>query len=500
MNDSTLREQLKSRQLLPHQVEFVETALDSMPGGRILLADDVGLGKTRACISLAWALAQKLGREPRMLILTPRIDIMRQWQARLADSGSTDALIVDAAAYRKLEAQTGHDENPWTAVRTALTTIDFTKRDDRLASLVDACWDLVILEDSHHATSQSQRGQVLRGLWDSPRVTLMVAVSATPDTGKAEDFELFTTPATRILRRRTREVRDWEGNSLIPDSTEQTVDVVSLELSSQERELFEAIRHLAAQSSAGRQFFAMTLVKRAASSLFALEQTVRRHLVKAGPVADRSADEPVAEAQVDLFEDSGDVEAVPQPIDRDELRSLLRQMDRIEVDSKWRACESVLDGENVGAGGSAVVFCNFVDTAEYLAELLASRECPVGVMTGSLATAERQHAYETFRNDGGVLIVTPVTAEGLNLSFVKLCIHYDIPWNATWMLQRFGRVHRMGATPGTVRHVLFSDEVLNPGALVQKLALMSEADFGIENIEDLRSALTGSASTERERR
>ncbi len=499
MNESPLREQLKARQLLPHQVEFVETALGSMPGGRILLADDVGLGKTHACISLAWALAQNLGREPRTLVLAPSM-LLEMWKSRLEEVASRDAVIVDAAAYRRLEARTASDENPWTSVNTVVASIDFVKREDRISLLVEAAWDLVILEESHLATRRSQRGRVLRALWESDRVNLMVAVSATPHTGHAEDFEPFTSPATRILRRRTRELLDWEGNSLIPDSAEQVVEVVPLELSPQERELYEAIARLTAGSETTdrqRQFFIRILTQRATSSLFALEQTVRRSLSKAnlavhaiGPRTAHFDEESETDDQVDLFEDSEGLEPTLRLVNRDELRGLLESIERIEVDTKWRACADALEAEVVEKNGSAVIFCEFADTAEYLAGLLGTLEYPVGVITGAVADTERQRAYETFSTEGGVLVVTSMAVEGLSLPFVKLCVHYDIPWNRAQIFQRIGRIHRYGVTPGAVRHVAFSDEILVPNARVQQQLRLTGPNFQFGSLDDLGSELS----------
>lgn len=483
MSESTLREQLKARELMPHQVEFVETALDSRPAGRILLADDVGLGKTHGCVALAWALARTLGREPRMLILTPRVDLMRQWQSRLIESGSAEPLIVDAAAYRKLEARTRRDENPWMAVGTALCTIDFVKREERLAWLVEAPWDLVILEESHQATSRSQRGRVLRALWDSDLVGLMVAESATPHTGRAEDFEPFAAPTTRILRREARDLLDWDGNPLIPDSAEQIVEVIPLEFSPEERELYEAVARLASEvfpDDRPHRLLTRTLARRAMSSLFALEGTARRLLAKANMAAhgvDRQAalfdDEENVPADAEVLDEGGESELVHLLMDREEIRRILELIDRVEVDTKWSTLADVLRPEVVDKNGSAVIFSDFLETVAYLAELLESLGCPVARVESRQTDLHNQEQYESFRKRGGVLVVTTSASEGLSLPFVKLSVHYDLPWNQAQFAQRLGRIRRYGATPGPVRHVAFSDEILSPRSTTRNLLSIS---------------------------
>src|SRR6516164_9042933 len=174
MMDETLHDELRERELFPHQVEFIETVLGSGSGRRLLLADAVGLGKTRACVALVWAWSRLHGRQPRTLILAPRA-LLPMWQASLADF-EVDADIVDAAKFRHIEARTPAAQNPWTSLVTVVTTVDVLKRHDRLRTLLEGLWDLVIVDEAHLGTSASQAGDVLGALWDADQVDVMVAV------------------------------------------------------------------------------------------------------------------------------------------------------------------------------------------------------------------------------------------------------------------------------------------------------------------------------------
>jgi superfamily II DNA/RNA helicase len=73
-----------------------------------------------------------------------------------------------------------------------------------------------------------------------------------------------------------------------------------------------------------------------------------------------------------------------------------------------------------------------------------------------------------------VLILTSAAAEGVALAYVKLCVHYDLPWDLAILAQRLGRIHRIGAGPGPVRHFLFADEVLLPEPLARMLFSLDE--------------------------
>lgn len=484
MSAADLRQQLRERGLQPHQVEFVEAAIASSSGGRILLADDVGLGKTEACINLAWALGKELDRTPRTLILAPRA-LLARWQTQLRELGVADPMIVDAAAFRHLEARTRVDENPWMIATTALTSIDFAKQENRLSSLVQATWDLVIFEEAQLARARSERGRAMRALWGARDVALMVAVSAMPHTGYADDFEPFSDPRTTIIRRRARELRDWAGQPLVPDAAEQIVDVVKLDLSREETTLLKAVNRLldAPPSSDGRHhFFLRILAQRAASSVFALEQTVRRALTRG---RDGHPKYEELDDQLVLFDSEDALDETPPAVPHEQLRSLLDLVDRIEVDSKWQACAEILQREVADRATPAILFCEFTDTAEYLTGLLDSLNCSVGVVTGATDGRERQRVFESFRDQGGVLVLTSAASEGLQLAFVKLCVHYDLPWSAARLAQRLGRVQRYGAPPGSVRHVFFADGLFITERLVRKICAFHVGDADVSDIQDL---------------
>jgi superfamily II DNA/RNA helicase len=165
------------------------------------------------------------------------------------------------------------------------------------------------------------------------------------------------------------------------------------------------------------------------------------------------------------------------PLGRNTLLRLLALMDLVEVDSKWRECAQVLQTWLPEAHGSAVLFCDFVYTAQYVAGLISEEGIPVELVTAATPAEVKVQSLESFRSNLGVLVLTSGAAEGVGLSFVKLCLHYDLPWSPTALARRLGRIHRVGATPGPVRHVLFTDDVLLPEPLARRLFSLG-VDFG----------------------
>ena len=474
MMGETLRDELRERELFPHQVEFIETVLGSGSGRRLLLADAVGLGKTRACVALVWAWSRLHGRQPRALILAPRA-LLPMWQASLANF-EVDADIVDAAKFRHIEARTPAGQNPWTSVDIVITTVDFLKRHDRVRTLLEVSWDLVIVDEAHLYTGGSQAGEVLRALWDADEVDLMVAASATP-SGRLDDLVASASHNVRILRRSATDLVDWEGRPILGTKASQVVEIVRLQLTAREHDLLEVTRSLLQRSATedpSRQFLIRTYVQAAQSSLFTFENLLRRALLR----ADRQEFTSVVNSQfaapeVDDYQDMPEA-TVSSPLSREDLLHLIELIDLIEVDTKWSACAQVLQTRLPEYGGSAVIFCDFAYTAQYVAGLVSKTGTPVELLMAARPAEERHHALQSFQQNGGVLVLTSAAAEGVALAYVKLCIHYDLPWDSAVLAQRLGRIHRIGVRPGPVRHVLFADEVLLPEPLVKMLFSLDE--------------------------
>lgn len=474
MMSRTLHDELRERGLFPHQVEFIETALGSGAGRRVLLADAVGLGKTRACVALVWAWRSLHGRQPRTLILAPRA-LHPMWQASLA-SFEVSSDIVDAAKFRHVEARTPAGQNPWTSLDVVVTTVDFLKRHDRVRALLEVPWDLVIVDEAHLYTGASQAGEVLRSLWDADEVDVMVVASAA-SSERLDDLVASAGRVVRVLRRSAADLVDWEGRPILGAGVWQIVEIVSLQLTAREQDLLEVTRFLLQRSvidDPSRQFAISLYVRAAQSSLFTFENLLRRALLRADAQEFSSiVNSQFASPEVSDYQENP--EAISSaPLSREDLLRLIALIDRIEVDTKWSACAQVLQAGLSKNGSSAVIFCDFTYTAQYVVGLVSKTGTPVELLTAERSAEERDHALKSFRQNGGVLVLTSAAADGVELAYVKLCVHYDLPWNSAILAQRLGRIHRIGAGPGPVRHVLFSDEVLLPEPLARMLFSLGE--------------------------
>src|SRR5262245_6558885 len=115
--------------VMPHQLEPALAVLRGL-GCRLLLADEVGLGKTiQAAIVIAEL--KERGAADRVLVLTPA-GLREQWTGELSARFGIDARVADAASMRRRASEMPIGLNPWTIERVAVASIDYVKRPEVL--------------------------------------------------------------------------------------------------------------------------------------------------------------------------------------------------------------------------------------------------------------------------------------------------------------------------------------------------------------------------------
>ena len=150
------------------------------------------------------------------------------------------------------------------------------------------------------------------------------------------------------------------------------------------------------------------------------------------------------------------------------LSELVNAWDKIHYDPKLDAFKAVLKKElfnkEINPTGKLVIFTESTDTAFYLCEHL---EIELKQKILCISSANRSKLFDTIqenfdanylgqqKNDYQIIITTDVLAEGINLHRANVIVNYDTPWNATRLMQRIGRVNRIGSVAGVVYNYNF---------------------------------------------
>jgi superfamily II DNA or RNA helicase len=431
--------------LLPHQLEPALAVIRGR-GTRLLLADDVGLGKTIQA-GLVMAELQARGMAERVLIATPA-GLRDQWRAELQERFSIDATIVDSREMRRRTANLPAGFNPWMTVRCAVASLDYVKRPEILQSVRSCRWDVVVVDEAHGVGPDSDRYAGISAL--AARAPYVLLLTATPHNGDSRAFRsLCEIGAHRdpllVFRRTKADVHLGTGRhihklQIRPSASEARMHALLEEFATAAR---------SEHDSADAWLALSVLHKRAFSSARSLELTVARRL--ATLASDQAAG--VRQLALPLTEGDGELDGTDEP--PDDLASLALADGRRER----RLLQALLDAARVSAGSESkiaairrllariaepvVVFTEFRDTLRHLRSALG---VPVAILHGGLSRQERASALDDFVNGRRrILLATDAAGEGLNLhQRCRTVINVELPWNPMRLEQRIGRVDRIG--------------------------------------------------------
>ncbi len=430
--------------ILPYQLEPALAVVDGAT--RLLLADAVGLGKT---IQTGLIVAELYARGwvERTLIVCP-CGLRDTWASELRERFGLTAHIVDQAALADRIATLPPGVNPWSTVPIVIVSIDLLKRPEVLSAVDRVPVDLLIADEAHHLTPGTDRGAAVSRL--AGRAPWVVLLSATPHSGDAAAFSYLTSLGGHddelTLFRRTR--HDAGG------AIRRRTHLLPVQADGGERELFAAVDRYVQAIWRGRgaadravRLVAITIARRAASSLAALARSLERRLALL-------SGEPVRELEQGLlpWDESDDADA----IEGDGVLSAKGLDDPL---AERRALEQLLALTRACSDGSKIrrllrmlraihepvlVFTEFRDTLDAIASRLGAARC--SVIHGGMPADARRDAIARF-NGGrdGVLLATDAAGEGLNLHHrCRLVIDIELPWNPLRLEQRIGRVDRIG--------------------------------------------------------
>lgn len=468
---------------------------------RILIADDVGIGKTIEAGLIAKELLER-GEAKRLAVLCPPA-LAEQWQRELSEKFHIEAELVLPSTASRLERGCGPSESLFERYEFVVVSTDFIKSPRRVDEFKRTCPELVIVDEAHTCasatdgrSSQIQRYQLVSAL-AADRHRHLLLVTATPHSGKEEAFRSllgFLDPdspnlpadlsgehnrphrqrlARHFVQRRRADIKHYLDEDTPFPARQEAEDTYKLH--PEYKRLFEKVLRYAretvreADTDRRRQrvrwWSALALLRALASSPAAAAATMRTRAAVADTDTVEEADEIGRRTVLDLM-DADSVEGadlIPgsdaEEGDTPGRRRLLEMAREAEAlrgarDLKLeKACGLIR--ELLEDGFRPIVFCRFVDTAEYLAQELR-RALPgteVAAVTGTLTPEERELRVAALAEyPRRVLVCTDCLSEGINLQdHFDAVVHYDLSWNPTRHEQREGRVDRYGQKSPVVR-------------------------------------------------
>jgi superfamily II DNA or RNA helicase len=476
---------------------------------RLLVADDVGVGKTIEALLIAKEMLER--RVVRRFAVVCLPHLCDQWQAEIKDKLGLEAVIIRTNTQARLDREIQGDVSVYSYYPYQIISIDFIKSDSRRQVFINECPELVIVDEVHSCArpagasrSQQQRYALVSDIAARADQHLIM-LTATPHSGKQEEFQSLlgllnpdfesmdvatASQATRrelarhFVQRKRADVEKWLEDTPFPTRIPGEIDY---KLSRAYAKALDAILDFARKLVTGDQessrrlrrlhyWTALGLLRGVMSSPAAGIAMLQKRLTNLNEVSDDTAEEVTpGEADDPIHDvDNGYESDVPasQVVEQSDwseyqqkqLRSFTKSLEGLAnpTDDQKLSFAATILTDWLKEGFNTVVFCRYIATAKYVGEqlkpLLQKKYPKVDLQ---VITSEEPDDIRKSRVDAmegpkpRILVCTDCLSEGINLQkLFTAVLHYDLPWNPNRLEQREGRVDRYGQTAKTVKAFL----------------------------------------------
>lgn len=397
---------------LDHQLETALEAIEKM-NGRVILADEVGLGKT---IEAGLILKEYMlrGLVKNALILVPA-SLVNQWVNEL-----NTKFYIPAVSHRK--------HHNWEGNTILVSSLDTAKRTPHQEVILANEYDFVLIDEAHKLKNhQTKNYQFVRQI----KKKYCLLLTATPiqndlmeifnlisilkpghlgdvasfkekysgNKGKQEADAYLKQLIERVMIRNTR-----ENTNLKPSN--RVIETILVDFTKEETEVYQQLNNM----QRGQDIFTkITLLREICSSREACFLSLQK----------------LQEANT------------PD----EEIHSIIQKINELPAHSK--ALKTVELIEQIG-NEKVIIFTEYRATQLYLQWILQQHGISSVPFRGGFNRSKKDWMLQLFKGKAQVLIATEAGAEGINLQFCHHMINYDLPWNPMKIEQRIGRIHRFG--------------------------------------------------------
>jgi SNF2 family DNA or RNA helicase len=472
---------LSKTMLLPHQVQAAIQVVESLQP-RVLIADEVGLGKTIETGLIIKELILKYDFN-KVLVAVPA-PLMFQWKAELFEKFNENFTILDGATLRRHPDILDREDK-------VIVSIDLLKMPVYWDRFIKKTFDIVVFDEAHRLRKDSTKAtrayQFAEKISQTCRALLLL--TATPFRGKLEEifylihlidpdilgpyhsfYADYAESAGEGLKEKLAPVVIRRRKIEVGGFTRRFARTVRFNLDALERSFYDAVTEYvkkeynrAIESTQNVKAFVMIIFQKLLDSssyalLSALEKRkdrLEQMYYRIKNVEKNSAlsifdDEDLLailddEDDAEIHKGESDEIFNPEEV-RQEILSLNRLIHlgkKIEVDMKLKMLVRSINNMHKEGHKKIIIFTQFVNTMNYIANHLRP-DFSVTVFHGGLSAKDKENAIVEFFNKTQVLICTEAGGEGRNLQAASVLINYDLPWSPLKIEQRIGRIHRFG--------------------------------------------------------
>ena len=474
-----------------------------LPFPRLLIADDVGLGKTTEAGLVLSHLAQ-MGQADRILIIAPA-HLCLKWKNELQSRFGFYFETFDRNTRHRLSKR--GVRNPWAAHERVIVSQDFAKRYENLKPLRRTEWDMVVIDECHHFINgaggmTSRLRELAEGICvQSPGLLLL---SATPYRGGSTEYDSLLGLVDPLSCERaddgrlTSQAEELRAKLVVrrlkrdlPESTDfpervlkniQAGKALGAEEASLVQKVAAFLQSFKTESHTASHLTAEIMQKRVSSSWNAFLKTFT------------ALQEKNPKLQIEKW---------------DSLKKTITEFAHLKSRSKqakYVALRTFLSENVTSTNKKVVIFTEYVDTLDFLYDALCLDfpKVSLAAITGSEVKARfngkhldtksgihREDIESEFSNEESplqFLLCTDACSEGVD--FQKAChmlLHFELPWSLIRMEQRNGRIDRFGQKhPPQIFNLVYETDATPDQRILAKIAeRLDEARREFGSVSDL---------------
>ena len=434
---------------IAHQLHIAQEVADRI-APRVLLADEVGLGKT---IEAGLIIHRQIlsGRASRILLMVPET-LQHQWLVEMRRRFNLDVALFDAERFQASDA-----DNPFEDCQIALVAMNWLVEDERAQQALCACdWDIMVVDEAHHLVWHPEHSSPAYQLVETlaAHIPGILLLTATPeqlgqdshfarlrllDPHRFHDLAAFREESQhyQAIAEAVRELLDQEQLSAAAEQTiaeflgADSQALISAFNSGDKHAAPRLIRELLDRHGTGRLLFRNT---RAAISGFPERKLHATALAYPAQYLNNPADLH-AQLYPEIYVDG--------PLDESEEDESLQFWWRFDPRVDW-----LLDTLKGLKQEKVLVICAHAQTALDLGDAMRIRSgIPATTFHEGMSIIERDRAAAWFADDefgAQVMFCSEIGSEGRNFQFSHHLVLFDLPQHPDLLEQRIGRLDRIG--------------------------------------------------------
>lgn len=464
---------------------------------RLLIADDVGVGKT---IEAGLIVRELMDRNEitKLAVLCPP-HLVEQWQTELETRFNLPSVALTSATAARVERELPYGVKLTDHFPIIVVSLDYIKSERHREHFLSIAPECIIVDEAHTCSTSGQgkqlRYELLQRLAaDSERHILLL--TATPHSGNESAFynllaildpkfaqlegvtqashPLRQELARHFVQRRRQDIEEWDTQSAESSGFPRRFKAeITYKLTGEWGAFFDAVQNYCVElaeniEQQGEQqarlvwYATLALLRCVSSSPASAVKALSNRIESIEEEGSLLADERLYDGDADDLT-INDIEPAAQ-LENSKLAQLITTAQKLSGKKGDPKLAKLVEHikEHLDDGFHPVIFCRYIATAHYVTEHLkkAFPKVDIQTVTGENTPEERRLIVEDMQDSPQrILVATDCLSEGINLQHVfTSVVHYDLAWNPTRHEQREGRVDRFGQQASEVRCTMIYGE------------------------------------------